>query len=158
MDIKDLYLDAQSDEAKLIYSIGFLWNEISISLNNTLSKVNLNMAKFNILMVIKHVGLKTGIQQNEISSRLLVTASNITKMLDKLEAEGLITRNDKKGNRRVKIIKITKKGSDLLDAIWKDYSNTIENLSPKITTVKKEKLIKVLENWKNNVSKCNNLR
>ena len=58
-------------------------------------------------MIIKHLGQQNGIQQNEISKRLLVTPSNITKLLDKLEKENMITRNSKTNDKRVKLIKIT---------------------------------------------------
>lgn len=39
-------------------------------------------------------------------------------MLDKLEKDNLVTRISMPGDRRVKRIKITKKGSDLLDMVW----------------------------------------
>ena len=52
MENIDLYLKNQTEEAKLIYTIGILWNKISTKLESTLSKYNLNIAKFNILMIL----------------------------------------------------------------------------------------------------------
>ncbi len=156
MDSSNLYLDGQDDESRLIYTIGFLWGKINSQIDEVLARVDLNIAKFNILMIVKHIGKDNGVQQNEISSQLLVTASNITKMLDKLENNGLITRNDKKGDRRVKIIKITSKGSKLLDEIWADYSDIVQKIAPKMSQDKKKELLKKLSSWSDYISDCNN--
>lgn len=147
----NIYSEKQSTDAKLIYTIGFLWNDINDKIDKTLKPYDLNSAKFNILMIIKHVGKDEGVQQNFISDKLLVTPSNITKMLDKLEADELITRNDKKNDRRVKIIKITKKGIELLDKVWVEYKETINKLSPKISEKAKENLLSSLIEWQKNI-------
>jgi len=156
MESTDFYYEEQNESSKLIYTIGILWNQINSKLNEVLLKVNLNISKFNILMIIKHVGQKNGIQQNEISKKLLVTASNITKLLDKLENDGLIIRNDKAGDRRVKIIKITQKGSNLLDEIWGDYTEVINKISLQIPKGRQQTLLNDLLLWNKNISKCNN--
>ena len=143
----DLYFEGQSENAKLIYTTGILWADISARLDKILAKVNLNISKFNILMIIKHIGAKDGIQQNEISKRLLVTASNITKLLDKLENEGMITRNEKKGDKRVKLIKITKNASKLLDNIWTEYNSEIENITKSINKKELKTLETMLFKW-----------
>lgn len=150
----DFYIDKQDEDSQLIHLTGFLWGQLNSYLDKVLSKVNLNTAKFNVLMIIKHVGQEKGLLQNEISNRLLVTASNITKMLDKLEIDSLITRNAKENDRRAKIIKITKQGSELLDEIWQEYQDAIKKTSPKITNAEKKVLIKNMQNWAEYISNC----
>ena len=149
----NFYIGKQDENSQLIHLIGLLWGRLSSHLDKVLSEVNLNIAKFNILMIIKHVGQEKGLLQNEISNRLLVTASNITKLLDKLEIDSLITRNAKENDRRAKIIKITKKGADLLDGIWQEYQNAVREISPEISNAEKKTLIKNLQNWADNISK-----
>ena len=148
----NLYFEGQDEKSKLVYSVGLLWGKINTSLDEVLSEFNLNVSKFNILMIIKHVGGYDGIQQNEISKRLLVTASNITKLLDKLEKEGMITRNSKKDDKRVKLIRITDFASKLLDNAWIKYSEKIEiltsNFSEKTALEQKEKIVEWLTNVK----------
>ncbi|MBF0252295.1 MAG: MarR family transcriptional regulator [Candidatus Omnitrophica bacterium] len=63
-----------------------------------------------------------------MSTKLLVTTSNMTRMIDKLEKEKLVTRIALEGDRRVKRILITKKGSDLLDKAWMPYKNAVDGL------------------------------
>lgn len=151
MEKTEIYMRPRNPHSRLIYITGILWNTLNEDLEKTLAKVNLNNSKFNILMIIRFVGGEDGIQQNEISKQLLVTASNITKLLDKLEAEELITRNNKSGDRRVKIIKITEKGSGLIDEIWADYNKTVNALTPNMTDDELQFMIDKLVKWHNDI-------
>ena len=147
MEKTEIYMQPRNPHTRLIYITGMLWNTLNEGLEKTLSKVNLNNSKFNILMIIRYIGGENGIQQNEISKQLLVTASNITKLLDKLESDGLITRNNKSGDRRVKIIKITPEGSSLIDEIWADYNKTANALTPNMTDDELDALTDKLVTW-----------
>ena len=147
----DLYFEGQNEKSKLVYSVGLLWGKINSTLDEVLSEFNLNVSKFNILMIIKHVGGYDGIQQNEISKRLLVTASNITKLLDKLEKEGMITRNSKKDDKRVKLIRITDFASILLDDAWIKYSKKIELLTSNFTEKEASKQSEKIVEWLSNI-------
>lgn len=147
MEKTEIYMRPRNPHSKLIYITGMLWNTLNEGLEKTLAQVGLNNSKFNILMIIRFVGGENGIQQNEISKQLLVTASNITKLLDKLETDELITRNNKDGDRRVKIIKITEKGSSLIDKIWVDYNKTVNALTPNMTDDELDALTDKLVTW-----------
>ena len=147
MEKTEIYMRPRNPHSKLIYITGMLWNILNEGLEKTLAQVGLNNSKFNILMIIRFVGGENGIQQNEISKQLLVTASNITKLLDKLEIDEHITRNNKDGDRRVKIIKITEKGSGLIDKIWVDYNKTVNALTPNMTDDELDALTDKLVTW-----------
>ena len=147
----EIYFDGQDKNTKLIHAIGLLWGQISSKLDEVLAPAKLNISKFNILMIIKHVGGYDGIQHNEISKRLLVTASNITKLLDKLEKDGLITRNTKKGDRRVKLIRITDYGSKTLDKIWPKYLKITKKINSHIASVDADYVELVLVDWLTNI-------
>lgn len=147
----ELYFKGQDNNSKLIYTVGILWGKISSNLDEILNKYGLNISKFNILMIIKHLGGKEGIQQNEISKKLLVTPSNITKLLDKLEKEKMITRNPKSDDRRVKLIKINSETSKLLDTVWPLYIKQVEKLTAGINKADLNNLEKKLVEWLTNI-------
>ncbi len=147
----EIYIDGQDKNTRLIHTIGLLWTQISTQLDEVLATKKLNISKFNILMIIKHVGGYDGIQQNEISKRLLVTASNITKLLDKLEKDGLITRNAKKDDRRVKLIRITDYGSQILDKIWPKYLKVTKKIISQIAPPDADYMELVLVDWLTNI-------
>lgn len=151
MEDIDIYYKNQDENSKLIYTIGLLWGKISSKLDEVLVPKGLNIAKFNILMIIKHVGGYDGIQQNCISKKLLVTASNITKLLDRLEKDGLVTRNSKKDDKRVKLIRITDFGSRLLDDIWADYKKEISKIMAYCPAGKETQVKKILVEWLTNI-------
>ena len=134
---------------EVIYNIARAYTVIDNVISEFISKYDLSPAKFNILLMVKHVGKDKGLPQNEISKLLLVTTSNITRMIDKLEKDKYVERVSQKGDRRVNLIKITKKGSDLLDTIWPHYKAKIDSLiSSDFTNVDKHKINKLLEQFK----------
>lgn len=126
---------------EVIYNIAKACMVIDNVISRFLSKYDLSPAKFNILLMVKHVGKDRGISQNEISKLLLVTTSNITRMIDKLEKNKYVERISQKGDRRVNLIKITKKGSDLLDRIWPNYKEKIDKLIGNTFSTNEKKML-----------------
>jgi len=62
-----------------IYSITLLNNIINKNVSGQLAQYDLTLGKFNVLMVIKHLGGTQGIKQVSISKYLILTPSNITR-------------------------------------------------------------------------------
>jgi DNA-binding MarR family transcriptional regulator len=54
--------------------------------------------------------LDAPLAMNQIASRLHCDASNITGIVDRLEARGLVARGVKPGDRRIKVIELTAEG------------------------------------------------
>jgi len=148
-DLNDLGITVGAGKyhEEIIYSVALLYNHLSTAIENYLAHYDLNSSKFNILLVVKHQGKEEGISQVEISKRLVVTRSNMTKMLDKLEQEKLVTRMALVGDRRVNSIKITKKGADLLDAVWVGYEKLLISLTDSLTLTQKRRLASHLVSW-----------
>ena len=134
---------------KVIYSLALLYNVLSSEIAAYLKEYNLTIGKMNILMAIKHQGGKEGIMQVEISKHLIVTPSNMTKMIHKLEKEKLVSRHALAGDRRVNIIKITPKGSDLLDLVWKGYDAKLRSLIKNMSVDQQKVLADMLMDWLN---------
>ncbi len=134
---------------EVVYNVARAFTIIESHITEILSPYNLSIAKFNIMLMVKHVGQEKGLSQHEISKYLLVTTSNITRMLDKIEKDGYIERCAKKGDRRVNLIRITKKGSDLLDYVWPYYKKLVDGLiGSKFNDKDKNQLNRMLERFK----------
>jgi DNA-binding MarR family transcriptional regulator len=71
----------------------------------------LSYAQFDAL---SHIGAAEGISQVELAQRLFVTQGNVTQLLDKMEARGLIVRTPEK---RTKRLSLTPAGRRLFDEI-----------------------------------------
>jgi DNA-binding MarR family transcriptional regulator len=61
----------------------------------------------------------------DIGARILLTKSNVTRLLDRLEGEGLIVREDCLTDRRGAFAVITNKGRDLRRKMWPVYEAAI---------------------------------
>lgn len=130
-----------------IYSLALIYNIIHNDISAYLKQFNLTPGKFNILVVLKKRGGKDGIRQVEVSKNLIVTASNMTKLIDKLEKDGLVARSSLEGDRRVNITKITKKGSDLVEDAWGGYHQILVNLMNRLNQENQKQLSTLLMRW-----------
>ncbi len=132
-----------------IYGLACVYSFIDKEISAYLRPYNLSLAKFNALMVIQHIGKEKGLSQIEIGRRLIVTASNMTRLLDKLVKEGLVERLSRKGDRRVNIIKITKKGTEILDKAWPGYHKKILELANLLEKDELKETAKLIVKWCN---------
>lgn len=134
-------------EEMAVYSMTFCYSMIEKEIENCLKPFELSIAKFNTLLIIKHQGGEAGISQVEIGKRLIVTASNMTKLLDRMEKEGMIERSARSGDRRVNIVKITQKASDLLEQAWEPYMETIKKLTGLLNKNELEEITNLSLKW-----------
>ncbi len=132
---------------EVIYSLALIYSCLDDALSAYLDPHRLSLGKFNILMVIKHRGRQEWIPQVEISKHLIVTPSNMTKLLDKLEKAQLVTRSALAGDRRVNIIRITRKGSELLDKVWPGYTKLLKDLMEGLKLPQQKELAQLLTAW-----------
>jgi len=130
-----------------MYALALLFNIANSEISTYLGDFELSPAKFNVLMVIKHQGGKKGINQVDISKQLIVTPSNMTRLLDKLEREGFVYRSAQEGDRRVNIIKISDKGSKVLDDAWPGYKSKLKELTDELEERDQEILASILKKW-----------
>ena len=108
------------------------------------AQFDLTPAKLNVLMLVKHVGGEEGLPQREIAKRLIISGSDVTGLIDRLEKERLLTRRGASTDRRVKLIKITPKGSALLDKLWPAHIEQVEQAMSSLPKREQEQLIALL--------------
>ncbi|MDP2653455.1 MAG: MarR family transcriptional regulator [Candidatus Omnitrophota bacterium] len=130
-----------------VYSIALLYNLLNARIEEYLGPFGLSAAKFNVLMTVEHQRDGRGISQVDISKHLIVSPANMTKLLDKLEDEALVTRSALEGDRRVKIVRTTAKGEKLLDQVWPGYLKILHELGSKMQAGKQSQTAKLLREW-----------
>lgn len=130
-----------------VYALACAYSHIEKEISDYLRPFNLTPAKFNAMMVIKHIGKEEGLSQIDIGRRLIVTASNMTRLLDKLEKEGYIERFSREGDRRVNLIKISKKGADILDRVWPGYHRKILDIANSMDKEDLKQISQLLVKW-----------
>jgi len=80
------------------------------------SEFQLSDSAMNILMIL-NFGEGKVYKQQELSSLLLVSRANMTKVIDGLEKRGLVTRSTSREDRRARFIKLTGAGKTLAHRI-----------------------------------------
>ncbi|HEU4565998.1 MAG TPA: MarR family transcriptional regulator [Gemmatimonadaceae bacterium] len=73
-------------------------------------------AQYNVLRILRGAG-GAGLPCGEISERLVRHDPDVTRLLDRLEAQGFVARSRDSEDRRVVIARITGKGVELLDSL-----------------------------------------
>lgn len=112
---------------------------------------DLTAAQYNVLRILRGAG-KDGITCTDISSRMITRDSDITRMLDRLEARGLITRVRQADDRRVVKAFISKEGLQLLKDLDRPLRRFIENQMAGLSENDLKKLVKLLDKIRGNIS------
>lgn len=74
---------------------------------------DLSFSQYNVLRILRGAG-KAGLTCGEISSRMVKRDPDVTRLLDRLVARGLVTRDRSDEDRRVVVGRITAEALDLL--------------------------------------------
>ncbi|MBI4737736.1 MAG: MarR family transcriptional regulator [candidate division NC10 bacterium] len=89
----------------------------------TLKSAGLSPAQYNVLRILRGAG-PDGLACREIGERMITRDPDITRLLDRLEERGLVTRSRDRADRRVITTRIADKGLRIL----KDLDRPIEEL------------------------------
>jgi DNA-binding MarR family transcriptional regulator len=147
-----IQLEKNNYQQASVYGVACAFSLIEKKICEYLRPFGLSPAKFNALMIIKHCGDGKGLSQIEIGRRLIVTASNMTRLLDNLEKDGFIERLNRKGDRRVKLVKISQKGSSILDRVWPGYYEKISGIANLLGKSDRKYVADIIGKW------CDRLR
>ncbi len=74
---------------------------------------DLTSTQYNVLRILRGAGPQ-GLACREIGERMITHDPDITRLLDRMEKRGLITRERQKDDRRVVKTRITRQGLDLI--------------------------------------------
>ena len=65
------------------------------------------------------------LRQVELAERVLLSNSGLSRLLDRIEAKGLLERNSCPGDRRSFHVRLTDDGQAMLDSMWPVYARGI---------------------------------
>lgn len=86
------------------------------SLRETLRPFRLTLSQYSVLQALRHTETD-GLRCWEVGERLASREPDITRLLDRLEARGFISRRREGGDRRAVRAQITEQGLELLKAV-----------------------------------------
>ncbi|MFC2135009.1 MarR family winged helix-turn-helix transcriptional regulator [Bacteroidota bacterium] len=98
---------------------------------------NLTQSQFSVLEVLGHLGsMKIG----DVCNKMLVSGGNMTLILDNLEKINLIERVFSKEDRRAINVRLTEKGNNLFNEIFKQHAEFIGKRMSVLTKDEQKKL------------------
>lgn len=139
----------ESYQEEAFYGLVLVYNVLFNRIGQYLQEWGLTPAQFNILMILERQAKEAGISQADLSKKLIVTPSNTTRLLEKMEAEKLIVRASQHQDKRIRLVFITPKGSALLDKVWPGYQLKIKQSASVLTQQDQKMTASLLIKWLN---------
>lgn len=113
-------------------------NSLSARLNAPLSKDHrLTETQFGVLEALHHLG---PMPQARLCEKLLVSGSNLTTVIDNLERNGLVRRDDNPEDRRAYLIRLSDSGRALIARAFPEHSARIRTMLGALTQAEQREL------------------
>ena len=87
----------------------------------------LTQSQYNVLRILRGAGAE-GLCRNEVGARLVAQAPDVTRLLDRMEDTGLISRQRGSLDRRYVTTRITRKGLELVDQLDKPMRELLHTM------------------------------
>ena len=99
--------------------------------------------QYNVLRILRGAEPR-GLCRNEVAARLINRMPDATRLLDRMEEAGLVTRERAEGDRRLVTTQLTKKGRNLVDSLDDEVDQQHEKGLGHLSKQELEKLIELL--------------
>jgi len=96
---------------------------LSRGVAETLAGADLTPTQYNALRILRGAG-DAGASCTEVSERMVTKDSDVTRLLDRLEARGLISRGREAADRRRVVARITDEGLRVLEGLDRPVAET----------------------------------
>jgi len=89
-------------------------------------------------------GQEEGMSQRQLAEQMRISPSTLSAMLDKLEADGYLTRGNHHGDKRVKLLTLTEMGTKRAEEVHQQCTMMRKSLYRNLTVDEKKELIRLL--------------
>ena len=105
---------------------------VSDALEQVLKNAGITSAQYNVLRILRGAE-PAGLCRNEVRDRMLTRMPDMTRLLDRMETGGLVTRTRSAEDRRVVATHVTARGQRLLakldDVVLAEHKRTLGHMS-----------------------------
>lgn len=118
-------------------------SELSNAADKSLREFGITQPQYNVLRILRGADAK-GLCRNEISSRMVTATPDMSRLLDRMENSGWITRERSEADRRQVSTFITEPGKKLLAIIERPLGGQINHLFEGVKSGDLKLLLEVL--------------
>ncbi|MFN3285372.1 MAG: MarR family winged helix-turn-helix transcriptional regulator [bacterium] len=134
---------------RLLSATNLVKNEVQSRLRRTFRTT---LARFDLLAQLERH--PEGLAMGPLSKRMMVTAGNVTRLVDQLEAEGLVTRVPDPRDRRTVRVRLTAEGRRRFAAMAAVHEGWIVELFRGLSRDEREQLYALLAALKQSVARA----
>jgi len=131
----------KSDVDRVLEAIIYLYTESRRITKEMARRADLTGPQLTVVKMLEQIG---DLSLSELSERIRAQNSTVTGIIDRMEREGLVTRERSREDRRVVFIRLTNKGKKLAEDVpvepWEIFRNALESLTASET----RDLVKIL--------------
>ena len=103
-----------------------------------------SFSRFDVLAHLSQAG-KAGLSTSLLAAHLLASKGNITRLLDRMEQDGLLERKLSSTDRRVSNIYLSAQGAELFERMAADHEAWAHELFKTTSASEKEELLRLLK-------------
>jgi MarR family 2-MHQ and catechol resistance regulon transcriptional repressor len=144
MPAERTWSDEEELSLRLWIALARCYSTVARAVAVRVSDYGLTTPQFGVLEALYHLG---PLSLGELAEKLLVTGGNITYVMDRLEKEGLVTRDRSGPDRRVVIARLTPEGAGLIREVFPGHARFIHELTEGLSTEEKIAARALLKRW-----------
>lgn len=129
-------------DAVLVFNVVRTHSRLAPLIDADLRQRRLTASQFNTLLVLRMAG-EAGLRMSEIGERLVVTRSNVTRLVDGLERQGLVARGEH-ADRRATVVRLTSAGAKLVARTLPGHRRRLAELTDCLSRTEKQTLVRLL--------------
>ena len=133
----------QQPEAAVVYALARTSDLVVRKLSATYRRFGLSAPAFNLLLLLERGVERDGCTQCQAGRRLVVSASDMSGLVDRLERRGLVRRQDGRDRRSYRL-RVTSKGSALVAQVWPHHAEVVQQMMATLTRRDSEVLLGAL--------------
>ena len=144
--------DDEERALRLWIALARCYLTFSRSVAGKVSEYGLTTPQFGVLEALHHLGPLT---LGDLADKLLVTGGNVTYVMDRLEEQGLVTRERCGQDRRVIWAKLTVKGREVIREVFPEHAEYVEQLAAELAPEEQDALRNLLKKLGKGVAEGN---
>jgi DNA-binding MarR family transcriptional regulator len=134
----------RSREEEAFLNLGRTYEFLGGRLAELLKQYQLTPTQYNMLRILRGAGAE-GMTCSQATERMLTADPDVTRLLDRMEAQELIRRDRSKDDRRVVITRITERGTALVNRLDEPLDCLFARYLGRVGASRLGELIEILE-------------
>jgi MarR family 2-MHQ and catechol resistance regulon transcriptional repressor len=148
------YQEFHWPSVELLVNLFYTYDVIYTRVAREAERVGLSTAAFNVMLILSRGG-DEGSPMHELGELLLVSRANVTGLVACLERRGLVKRTVHAGDRRVRLVRLTRAGGALLQGMLPRHYGEVRGALSVISDREKSELSRLLTKLRRGVQRAN---